>query len=257
MKRSELERNDKYILSSVDNALAMLNLFYATDELSASDVANRMNIGRSTAFRFLVTLENRGFLTKTESGKYRLGIKLFSLGQLAYSRMELISLIHPFIVNVASEGGETSHLAILDDITHVVFIDKAIGTRYLKMDTPIGFRQYAHLTATGKAILANQPEQVLNQYVKRVEFKKKTKNSIPSAKVLLETLDMVRKQSYACDNEEAEPGLSCFAVPIFDASHTAIAAISVSGPTVRLVEDREMHLVRLRNAADKIIELLN
>jgi len=256
MNKSVTDRNGKYILNSVNNALAILNLFFTTDELSAVDVASRMGLGRSAAFRSLVTLENRGFLTKTVHGKYRLGIKLFSLGQLAYSRMELISLIHPFLVSMAHEGGETSHLAILVDTTHVMFIDKALGTHYLKMDTAIGFRQYAHLTATGKALLANQSEQALNQYVKKAEFEKRTSHSIRSAKELLGALDVVREQGYAWDNEECEEGLTCFAVPVLDASRSAIAAISTSGPTTRMIKNREAHLRRLKNASSKIMEML-
>ena len=257
LEQTETDRNSKYILSSVDNALTMLNLFFFAEELSATDVANRMNLGRSTAFRFLVTLENRGFLTKTEHGKYRLGIKLFTLGQLAYSRMELVSLIHPFLVSMANDGGETAHLAIMDGITHIMFIDRALGTYYLRRDTVTGFSQYAHLTATGKAILANQTEQMLNKYLKNVEFEAKTRNSIRSAKELLEKLDVIRKQGFACDNEECESGLTCFAIPLLDAASTPIASISVSGPTTRMIENQETHLVRLQNAAKKITELLN
>ncbi len=78
-----MNTSDKYILSSLDNALTVLNLFVANEELSPSEISKLTEINRSTVFRFLVTLENRGYLTREENGKYRLGIKLFTLGQLS------------------------------------------------------------------------------------------------------------------------------------------------------------------------------
>ena len=73
------DNNQKYVLSSLDNALSILNLFFDKDEMSVSDISARMGINRSTVFRMLVTLERRGFLTKKENAKYRLGGKISAL----------------------------------------------------------------------------------------------------------------------------------------------------------------------------------
>lgn len=143
--------NEKYILSSLDNALMVLNLFIENDELSPSDISRLTGINRSTVFRFLVTMENRGYLLKDDNGRYRLGIKIFTLGQLFYNRMELTAQFHKYLVKITETTGETTHLSIMDDATHITFIDKAVGSLWLKMDMPLGFRQYAHLTATAKS----------------------------------------------------------------------------------------------------------
>lgn len=153
--------NDKYILNSVDNALALLNLFFDYEELSTNEIAKLLQISRSTAFRFVVTLEEKGFLTKTEHATYRLGMNMFSL-------------------------------------------------------------------------LAFQSDQVVNGYIKKVEFKPLTPTSVRDAGELLRLLDDIRENGYAVDNEETEMGLTCYAVPILDASQRAIAAISISGPTTRM-----------------------
>ena len=191
----------KYILSSVDNVLNLLNLFFDYEELTVNDMARLLSISRSTAFRFAVTLENKGFLAKTDHASYRLGLNLFSLGMLAYNRMELVSVIHPHLQNLAEESGETCHLAMLDDAVHVMFIDRALGTNQLKMETALGYRQYAHLTATGKAILAYQSEQTVNQYLKQAGFPQLTQHSLPHAAALLQVLDAIRQAGYACDDE--------------------------------------------------------
>lgn len=92
-----VEDKKKYILNSVDNALPLFNLFFDYEELTVNDIAKLLSISRSTAFRFAITLENRGFLTKTDHATYRLGLNMFSLGMLAYNRMELVSLVHPHL----------------------------------------------------------------------------------------------------------------------------------------------------------------
>ena len=79
------EAESRYIIGTVDSALSILNLFFEYEELSAAEVGKLLGVSRSTAFRFMVTLENRGFVTKTASGKYRLGLNMFSLGMLAYN----------------------------------------------------------------------------------------------------------------------------------------------------------------------------
>lgn len=64
---------------------------------------------------------------------------MFSLGMIAYNRMELVSLVHPYLTEMAEKSGETCHASILDDGVHVMFIDRVLGTSFLKMDTAIGF----------------------------------------------------------------------------------------------------------------------
>ncbi|MBO5544748.1 MAG: IclR family transcriptional regulator [Oscillospiraceae bacterium] len=250
------ENESRYILSSVDNALSILNLFFDHEELSVSEVGKLTGMSRSTAFRFMLTLESRGFVTKTDFGKYRLGLNMFSLGMLAYNRMELVSIVHPWLVEMAAASGETCHVAILSDGVHVTFIDRALSNSWLKMDTALGYSQVAHCTATGKCILAYQPEHVLTQYLRRTSFVHNTPSSIPDARTLLEVLEKVRREGYACDNEEAEAGLTCYGMPLLDSAGHAYAAISISGPTTRMEAHREEHLQRIRSAVKGISQTI-
>lgn len=250
------EDKKKYILNSVDNALSLFNLFFDYEELTVNDIAKQLSISRSTAFRFAVTLENRGFLTKTDHATYRLGLNMFSLGMLAYNRMELVSLVHPYLQKLAEECGETCHLAILDDAVHVMFIDRALGTNQLKMETAMGYRQFAHMTATGKAILAYQSAQTVNEYIKKTEFRQMTHHSVKDASELLRLLDTVREEGYACDNEETEYGLTCYARPILDVIGRSFAAVSISGPTTRMEKNKHDHLERLQRLVDHVVQTI-
>lgn len=253
MKEEQPQKsNDKYILHSVETALSVMDLFFIYEDLSPSDVTRYLGINRSTAFRFLVTLEQSGYITKGESGKYRLSVKVSTLGQIAHSRMELIGLIHPHLCRISEVTGESAHLVIMDNPTHVTFIDKSVGSLWLKMDIMLGYMQYAHHTATGKAILAFETDQFITQYIRSVNFEQKTKYSIKDAKELLNILDIAKQKGYTADNEEVEMGLTCYAVPILALSGRPIAAISSSGPTTRMSANKEKHLQALKTAAEQI-----
>lgn len=255
MAEKDIKKN-QYILNSVDNTLSLLNLFFDYEELSVNDAAKLLGLSRSTVFRFMVTLENRGFLSKTDHATYRLGLNMFSLGMLAYNRMELAALIHPHLQDIARKTGETSHLGIVDDGVHIMFIDRALGTAQLKMETALGYRQFAHHTASGKAILGFQSDQVIREYIKRVSFEKLTPASLSNASELLLLLDKVKKDGYACDNEESELGLTCFAVPIVDATGRAVASVSISGPTTRMEKNKKSHIVLLKNTVAELSKTL-
>ncbi len=244
--------NTKYILHSVASALSVLDLFFTYEELSPTDAAKCLGINRSTAFRFLVTLEQSGYITKTSDSRYRLSVKISTLGQIAHNRMALINLIHPYLCKMAEENGESTHLVIMDTPTHVTFIDKCVGTLWLKMDIMLGYTQYAHLTGTGKAILAYESDQFIYEYIRNVTFEPSTSHSIKDAREMLNTLNQIREQGYACDHEEVEIGLSCYAVPILSLSGRPIAAISCSGPTTRMELNRQKHLNALFSAAEQI-----
>lgn len=243
--------NSKYILHSVETAMKVLDQFMNHEKLSATDVANLLHMNRSTAFRFLVTLEQSGYISKTDNAQYRLSAKVSALGQLAHSRMELITLIHPYLTNLTKESGETSHLVSLEDDISVTFIDKVVGTGLLKMDIPVSYTTNAHYTASGKAILAFSSDKRIQEYIKNASFELFTESSIKDAKELLLALDQIREEGFARDHEESEIGLSCISVPII-VSGQPLAAISISGPTTRIIKKEEQLLKLLKNAKNRI-----
>lgn len=249
MKTSE---SSQYILSSLDHALDALGLYFEYEELTAAKAAKALGVSRTAAFRILYTLEAKGYLTRTEEGGYRLGIKLFSLGALAQTRMVLAGLVRPELSRLADETGETAHLATMDGPYHIVFVDKALGRLNLKMDTVLGDRRWAHQTATGKMLLSQKRPDQWEQYAAAARFERPTPNSIGTPEQLYNELELTRERGWAIDNEESEEGLTCFAVALTDASGAAIAAISCSGPSTRMERNRERTLAALRGASSRL-----
>ena len=244
--------SSQYILSSLDHALDALGLYFEYEELTAAKAAKALGVSRTAAFRILYTLEAKGYLTRTEEGGYRLGIKLFSLGALAQTRMVLAGLVRPELSRLADETGETAHLATMDGPYHIVFVDKALGRLNLKMDTVLGDRRWAHQTATGKMLLSQKRPEQWEQYATAARFERPTPNSIGTPEQLYNELELTRERGWAIDNEESEEGLTCFAVALTDASGAAIAAISCSGPSTRMERNRERTLAALRGASSRL-----
>jgi len=250
------EKYEQYILQSVDNALSVLELFIGHDELGISDVAELMQIGKSTAFRLLATLENRGYLLKLPNTRYCLGMKLFSLGTIVNKKLTIINLIHPFLEKLCHETGETAHLVIWYDEKQVIFIDKVLSSAAIRMDSYIGFIKAAHLTASGKALLSSLPEARLKEYAAHTVFTPATPNTILTASQLFRAMEDIRNNGYAIDDQESEPGLVCFAAPIIDATGQALAAVSFSGPSGRMMEHKERNIAILKRIASRIMSSL-
>ncbi len=234
----EEKDNSRYILQSVQTAFSILDLFIDHDELQPAEITNLTGMNRSKAFRFLVTLEQCGYISKSKSGGYRLSPKVSTLGQLAQNRSELISLIHPQLEVLSEQTGESAHLNVMHNKTQTIFIDKCLGSLYLRMDLAMGYTSPAHVSACGKAMLSTMSNQDINYYIMHTTFQPRSKTSVQDAKDLLERLTKIREQGYAVEIEEAEDGLSCISVPILSGDR-AICAISVSGPTTRIMKNKE------------------
>lgn len=243
---------EKYRLRTVEKALDILDLFYQNETLSPAQAAQMLELNRTTAIRFFSTLENKGLIRRLNGSQYALSLKLFSLGQIAYGRNTLASEAHQYLEKITAEINESSHFSVLDGLTHVVFVDKAVPHSGLKMEVGLGARYKAHNTACGKAILAFQPAGYIRQYVARTSFKAATDNSIASSDALLSQLSVIRENGYSCDDEEAEEGLTCYAVPICGNGGVSVAAISVSGPTTRMRRNKEKIILMLKEAADSL-----
>jgi DNA-binding IclR family transcriptional regulator len=247
-------QKDKYTLQSVDNALAILELLAAHEELSALDVAKLLRMGKSTAFRLLSTLTGRNFVTKTKESKYRLSLKVSALGAVATERIEIISAAHQELARLAREVKETTHLVVWIGDGMVQFVDKVASPTAISMASMVGMRMRAHLTATGKVLLANRPEEEQERYLRNIPFEQVTPHTIISPGQLRAELEGVRKNGYGTDFDESEIGLTCCAAPIRDFSGTVIAALSISGSSSRMEPTMEDMIRQVMAAARNISE---
>lgn len=225
---------EKYLLQSVEKAGQILDLFFEHGELGASEAAAAISAPRGTAFRFLVTLEHMGYLVRVDKAKYRLGLKLYSLGQAAYSRFDLVKIARPYLERLMEETGESSFLAVSDGLINIIYLDKVVCHSTLRIEIPAGGKFAAHCTGIGKAILAFQSDAYIEQYLAQADYHPITDMSITSPEMLSKELQVIRKSGVAQDIQESEIGLSCYAAPVLDRGGFAVAGISICGPLSRM-----------------------
>lgn len=222
------------IIQSVVRSIDILKCFENAEELGVTEISHKVGLHKSTVFNIITTLERCNFLEKnTGSGKYRLGTELFRLGTKVNISMRKVA--QPYLEKLAAQFKETVNLVIRDG-NYVIYIEKIESPHSMRISTMVGGRLPINATAVGKAILAGLPDEELVKSLDELSFVKITARTICNKKELIDYLAQVRHAKYAEDVEEMEIGLTCVAAPIFDHTGKAIAAISVSGPTTRMVE---------------------
>ena len=228
---------------------------------SIREISHALKLPKPTIHRILHTLCSSGFVLQDPDSKdYFLGFRLVELGQAVLNRIDFRKEAEPFLNDLADSVQETVHLAQLDD-GKIVYLDKVekIGVPTgLRMASRIGSRNYAHSSALGKVLLAFAPDDKRIEIFKQKGLPKLTENTITKLDQLQAHLTQVQFKGFAVDDEENEKGIRCVAAPVRDYRGEVIAAISISGPTVRMtIEriDRELtaHVV---SAAEKISQKL-
>ncbi len=235
-KRSANPREAKR-LSSVATAIALLKAFSEDEvEIGVSSLAKRLGVAKSTVHRLAVTLVSEGMLEQNpENERYRLGIALFGLGALVRRRMDVSSEARPYLFNLRESTGETVHLAILDRF-EIMYIYNLESPQAIRMRSDIGVRKPAFCTAEGLVMLAFQPPALLNEIIAR-GLTARTARTQTDPEVLWRTLERVRHDGYAIEDEESEVGMRSVAAPIRNANAEVVAAIGVAGPVQRLSDE--------------------
>ena len=221
------------IVQSVARALTMISCFANDTELGISEIAERMDLSKSTTYGLVNTLTAFGYLEQTENKKYRLGLKLFELGNLVQSRMDVRMEARPYCQLLADKYRTTVHLATHSE-GEIIYIDKVDNNSSVVVYSQIGKRAPMYCTGVGKAILAFLPEEYMEKYVLSRPLIKMTEHTITTGDGLLKELEQVRERGYAVDDEEIEPGLHCIAAPIFNHKRQPQMAISMSFPYGRM-----------------------
>jgi DNA-binding IclR family transcriptional regulator len=223
-------------LSSVANAIRLTKAFSENEyEMGISALASRLGLAKSTVHRLATTLVEYDILEQNrETGKYRLGLALFELGTLVRRKMDAAGASQAEIHQLAEATGETVQLAILDHLS-VLYIRIRESRQAVRMSSSLGSRAPAHCTSVGKALLAFQPLDLVQQVVGQ-GLKRFTPNTITDSDLLLAELASIRTRGYAIDDEEIEVGLRCIAAPIRDHTGQVVAAISVAAPVQRMTK---------------------
>jgi IclR family transcriptional regulator, KDG regulon repressor len=245
--------NEAYHSSTIQKALNILNLFREHPELSLNDIQNLLGGTKTTLYRVLSTLLDNKYLQKNGRGKYRLGIKVFILGNRVSREDHLINVSTPFMKEFSQAVGLTALLGILDG-TDIIIIQKTEPDRLMKMVCHIGGSVPAHCTSQGKVLLAYSSREILQKIVDGRGLQRFTPQTICTTQALLKELEAVRTRGYAIDDAEHEKDIRCVAVPIFDDSGHIEAALSSTGTIMDLPDGKAIRKMasKLKEAGEKI-----
>src|SRR5271168_2992232 len=181
-----------YQLHSLDRAVSVLEVLGQSDEpLSLAEICQRMNLHKSTAHRSLMVLERSALIERTLENRFRLGLKLYELGNRAVEQIDLRARVHPYFRRLSAQVGETVHLSVLQK-TSIVYLDKVEPNRRVCLSSKTGTSNPVYCTSMGKAMLAFQPPEVIEQIVSKIRFVRYTHKTITTREALMKALERVR-----------------------------------------------------------------
>lgn len=240
-------------VQSIDRAVAILECFSENKrELKLSEIANKLDLNKSTVHGLLNTLKYHGFIDQDEiTQRYRLGTRFIVYGDLVVNSIDITNIAYPLIEKICEKIEETVHIAMLDG-SDVVYIEKKECNKSIKTSTKIGARIPAYFTADGKIILSYLEREKLKRLLPR-NIRQLTPNTITDKHKLLDALAEMKDIGYAIDLEETVQGLVCVAAPIFGHTGNVKYSLSVTGPTVRMTENKIKEYINIiKEAANEI-----
>jgi len=248
------KERSEYYLKSIKRAITILNsIAQEADELGVTELSKKVGWHKSTVHRILVTLEDEGLVAKDQiTQKYRLGIKLFELGNLVQEQVEIRKHALPIMKKLAQETEESIDLNIISHGKRVS-IEKIESTHDIRRIIQLGKSLPLYCGGSGKALLAFLPEEEINKILQQEKLIPFTSNTITDPLQLKEHLKEIKKLGYAMSFEERIPGSASIAAPILNFKGEVIASLSISGPINRFTEDKLPRLISLvKNAAREI-----
>ena len=238
------------IVQSIDRAFAVLRSLTA-GPAGVTEIADRVQLPKSTVSRLLSTLEELGAVEQISAGgEYRIGWAMLELASAARPGRSLVSVARPQLAELNRRTGEAAGISIPDGI-EMLYLDQLTPDSELQVRDWTGHRIPMHAVPSGQVVLAGDDE--LAQRVAK-GLQQFTQHTITTGDDLLERLTLVRNQGYAWAFEEFADGLNSVAAAIRNDSGKVIAALHVYGPASRFPGDRDPAEIGalVRSTADKI-----
>ena len=224
---------------SLNKAIDILvTLGQVPEGMSLPDVSLMVRQPKSTMHRLLTALESRRFVRyDADTRLWKIGVEAFVIGNAFLRNRDLATFARPAMQVLVNDSGETASL-YLDDEGEIVCMAQVECRQTMRVIARPGGRAKMHSSGSGKAILAYYPLAKLDQVVERHGLPAATEKTINTPQALRQNLELIRQRGFAVDDEENALGIRCVAAPVFDHTGEVVAAISISGPSSRVIESR-------------------
>ena len=243
-------------MQSVDRAVTLMELLSRRGWSGVTEVAKELEINKSTAYRLLTTLRDRGLVEQdAATEKYRLGFGLVMLASSVTADLDVARCSRPVCDRLAEQTRETVTVAVLEGDDAIIIHQSTSGFSALSVDWS-GRHTPLHATAAGKIFLNNMPESQRRRLLNR-PLPSYTEKTVTDPESLMKEARGSQEDGYRHTEGELEAGLSAVAAPIRGADGSVVAAVSVSGPAFRLPKESIPEVGELaREAAAEISRCL-
>ncbi len=240
-------------VQSLDRGLAVIRCFSSEHpSLTLSEVAERTGLTRAAARRFLLTLQELGYVGSS-GRQFSLRPRVLALGYAYLSSFSVSQIAQPHLEDLTEELHESCSVSVLDG-DDIVYVARASANRIMTIALTVGTRLPPYPTSMGRVLLAGLPEAELDTHLSRARLRKLTEHTVDDPDQLRAILADVRAKGWAAVDQELEAGVRSIAVPIRDSSGRVVAAINASAHAARVPMRtlEKQFLPRLLDAAQQI-----
>ncbi len=226
-------------VQSLARAISILKaLSRADDGMTLTDVALTVGLPPSTTHRLLTTLQNDR-MVRFDHGStlWHVGVEAFVIGNAFVRSRDLVVMARPIMRRLMEESGETVKLAV-EDNGEVIYLAQVECRETMRAYRAPGTRVPMHCSGVGKVLLARQGEDKVNRILQRHGLAQVTGKTLATPAQFRQALSDIQRQGYAIDDEEHAIGLRCIAAAVCDEHDEPIAAISISGPSARISDEK-------------------
>jgi IclR family pca regulon transcriptional regulator len=233
----EPERRSGDLVQSLRRGLQVIRTFgHDHQQMTLSDIARETGLTRAAARRFLLTLQDVGYV-RSDGRYFSLTPRVLELGYAYLSGLSLTDVAQPHVEDLVDRVHESSSVSVLDE-DDIVYVVRVATKRIMTVAISVGTRFPAYCTSMGRVLLAALEPDDLTERLARIELSPLTSRTVTDRKRLRSLIDQVHGQGYATTDQELEDGLRSAAAPIHDRAGKVVAAINASAQAPRVTMDQ-------------------
>ncbi|TVT27075.1 IclR family transcriptional regulator [Salinicoccus cyprini] len=221
------------------------------DGISLMSLSKELEIPKSSMSQLLLTMVNKGYLTKSEGNLYKLGHKLIIAGNKARTSNDIYSASLPILKEKIALTGGTLFLAIRSS-TEIIYLAKVDSDNAQRTTAQPGTRKPLHSTGLGKAFLTFEAHEIREALLAQIDYQRFTENTVTDADTLRAQMVEFEPRGYVIDDEEGEVGIYCIAVPIYNDAGSIVAAVSCAGSKSMMLENKDVIAAHIMEAGREI-----
>lgn len=241
------------VTRSVERAFSVLEAFRRERKpLSLKTLSILTELPKATLLRLLNTMEREGYIIADRNEyTYLISPVFLDLSNVVLENFDIRATAMPVMEKLKELSGETINLYIVSGINRIC-IEQVTTDHIIRKYSKIGDIMPLYCGAAGKLLLAYSPETLLSRVIEETGLKAFTRNTITESEELLKELNEIKSNGYSVSNGEREENILSIAVPIFNYSKVVVAAMTISGPSYRLIEKKDSFIEMLLSETKKI-----